>query len=223
MTSPCKAKNPDYCIYHGNPALKPITIPIEGLGERQAHGLRYEENIRQRFNLSAYGNYTGKFDAVYPDEQQTGISIKTKKDKHPLELADWFRNSEIQEDFYLIAGFWNNTATKKVEKEFFMKIPAEFWRQQFAKDIWGKRVQELLASVDNTRETDALWQINRSKLQDSYRKWAEEQTSIIQLNPKRDHKNQLRMQCSISYQNILKLTDRFPIEDCAKLRLLDEG
>lgn len=175
-------------------------------GERQQHGFTYENDVIYRYGLEKSSGYTAKFDAI---KDETMVSIKTKINGGSVEMADYFRNATVTENFILIVGF-HTGPERKIVKELTMEIEHGYWMSNFSPQ-WEQPIRDLLASVDNTKETDALWKRNRLALQSSYKNWAKESGSIIKLNPKRDHKNQLRMQCSISYKNILMLNNMFAI------------
>lgn len=65
--------------------------------ERQKHGFEYEKDVIQRFSLVKEGCYTGKWDAYYKD---IPVSIKYEKFGSDVELADYFRQTAIDKDFY---------------------------------------------------------------------------------------------------------------------------
>lgn len=66
--------------------------------ERQKQGFDYELDVIKRFSLAKEENYTGKWDAYY---NNIPVSIKYEKTGSDVELADYFRQAEISEDFYL--------------------------------------------------------------------------------------------------------------------------
>ena len=51
------------------------------------------------------------------------ISIKTEKFGSDVEMADFFRNQQVNEDFYLLVGFWKDQKDNIVE-EHLLKIKA---------------------------------------------------------------------------------------------------
>ena len=73
------------------------------MGERQIHGFIFEEEIIKKYNIVKSNNYTDKWDGYL---NGIPVSIKCEKNGSTIEMADYFRNSQNTEDFYLIVGFW---------------------------------------------------------------------------------------------------------------------
>ena len=70
--------------------------------ERQQHGFKFEQLCREKYNLILSKDYTSRFDGIL---NGLPVSIKCEKLGSDIELADYFRNSQITEDFYIIVGF----------------------------------------------------------------------------------------------------------------------
>ena len=60
--------------------------------ERQKHGFDYQAEVIERFGLIKDENYTGKWDAYC---EGIPVSIKNPKIGSDIELADFFRQSNI--------------------------------------------------------------------------------------------------------------------------------
>ena len=69
--------------------------------ERQQHGFKFEQLCREKYNLILSNDYTSRFDGIL---NGLPVSIKCEKLGSDIELADYFRNSQITEDFYMIVG-----------------------------------------------------------------------------------------------------------------------
>lgn len=168
---------------------------------RQMHGFSNEYQIKQRYSLLDYDDtsYTARFDAKHMDG--IPISIKTKKNRSAVELGDYWRNVEISEDFYLVVTFWKDTPDNIVD-EVHMLIPGEEWSKLFDRSF-DEKIRALIDNASNDYAYDAIWKSERKKLQSEYGK------RIIKLRPKRDHKTQKRMQCAISYADLLDLHSKY--------------
>ncbi|NBU98930.1 MAG: hypothetical protein EBS19_12105 [Spirochaetia bacterium] len=176
------------------------------MSERQSHGLVYEKSVKDKLGLLDYENnqsYTSKYDAKTKDGKP--VSIKTEKYKTSVELGDYFRNANIDEDFYMIVSFWEKEKTNIVE-EYHLLIPAEVWKSFFKREF-DERIKELIFSASNERSYDSIWKEKIKQLSEDYGK------PIIRLRPKRDHKRQKRMQCAIMYNDFIKLHELYKTED----------
>lgn len=187
----------------------------KGSGERQGHGLKYEENLDGRFYLLPYSDirsYTAEFDRKAINGKP--ISIKTKGLGGGIELGDYFRNARKSADFYMIASFWQGTKGNIVQ-EHFLEVPVEEWLKNFH-DSWEERIRNMFAQTSHDPSYDEEWTRQRTALQNDYEKWRADTGGIIRLNPKRDHSSQLRMQCSIGYTDFLAFADKYRTTDFDK-------
>jgi len=169
--------------------------PLQKKLERQGHGFDNEELLKKRFGLTKYtdeksNDYTSKYDAVAPDG--IPVSIKTEALGSDIELGDYFRNSRITDDYYMIVSFWEGKKDNIV-KNLFVLIPGTKWTTFFDSQ-WDDKIRKLISEASNERSYDAEWTRRRKELA------AEYGTQFIRLRPKRDHKSQKRMQCAISYK-----------------------
>jgi len=168
------------------------------MAERQSHGLINENRIKELYSLEDYlgkKDYTAKYDAQ--TAEGTPVSIKTTKHGCAVDMGDYFRNANADKDFYLIVSFWKNDKLN-IHEEFHMLIPHEEWQKLFKREF-DERIRKMLDDVSHERWYDRIWREQRLSLRAD---WGE---GIVKLRPKRDHKSQKRMQCAISYKDILGL------------------
>lgn len=162
-------------------------------------------NPNNKFVLSS--NYTSKWDAIIEyiiDGQSNVISVSIKNHKGKgLALGDINRNKEIDEDFILIKGI--HDYSKLFSIEFFL-IPKENWKVLFS--YWTKEYQNkwkiLFDIVKNDKENDCVWKKERKDLQNE---WKSNSNSLIQINPKRDHKSQRRIQCGMNEKQYISFIE----------------
>jgi hypothetical protein len=193
-----------------------LTSRLKHKTERQAHGLHNEDRVKSKFGLLDYvgkNYYITKYDAQTIDG--TPVSIKTEKLGTDIELADYFRNARIAEDFYMVVSFWSGKKTNIVE-EYHVKFPHREWQKFFNHSV-DEKINNLLKDASNDRSYDDEWKRNIKELKDEYG------DNIIRLRPKRDHGKQLRMQCAISYQDFMKLYEIYKTEDIRKHRYEAKG
>ena len=158
------------------------------LAERQRLGFIYEEEICNKYNLLKNSNYTAKWDAYY---KNIPVSIKCEKFGSDIELADFFRQSSINEDFYLICGFHKDGA---IVEEYILFIPFKEWHTYFNRGL-DEKLKLLLKNITNSREDDEKWKRQIAILK---KEWQELTSNLIRLRFKRDHKTQKRIQCAIN-------------------------
>ena len=160
--------------------------------ERQMHGFIYENNVIEKFNLIKEDNYTAIWDAK--TKNNIPVSIKYEKFGSDVELADLFRNeTERNEDFYMIVGFWKDDKNYVIE-EHILYIPIKDWKEMFNLSLTPS-FKKLLAIVSNKKEDDLTWKLGCNLLKE---KWIQTTNNLIRLRFKRDHKIQKRMQCAIN-------------------------
>ncbi len=116
------------------------------MAERQKQGFDYEANVISRFFLQKEKNYIGKWDAYCGS---IPVSIKHEKYESDVELADYFRQSMIDEDFYLVCGFDNG-------EEHILFIPYKEWNKYFDTSM-NDSFSNLLSSVTNDKSDDEKW------------------------------------------------------------------
>lgn len=174
--------------------------------ERQAHGFHNEERIKSKYRLSDYvgkNYYVTKYDAQTSDG--VPVSIKTEKIGTDIELADYFRNARIAEDFYMVVSFWKDKKTN-ISEEYHVKFPHAEWQKFFNHSV-DAEINNLLKEAKNDGSYDEIWKEKIKKLKSKYG------DNIIRLRPKRDHSKQIRMQCAISYNDFLELHEKYKTDD----------
>lgn len=158
--------------------------------ERQSNGFSYEKKVIARFALTPTESYTAHWDARF---EEIPVSIKLEKKGSDVEMADFFRQSEVKEDFFLVCGFWDKTKDNIVE-EHILYIPAKDWRANFD-DSFCPRFRSLLKEITNDKKDDTKW---REQIKILKNDWKKSTTNLIRPRFKRDHKNQKRIQCAIN-------------------------
>lgn len=184
------------------------------MAERQSHGLINEARIKTEYELNDYlgkKDYTAKYDAETKDGKP--VSIKTIKHKSSVDLGDYFRNANVEEDFYLVVSFWK-TDKLNIHEEYHLLIPAEIWQRLFKREF-DERIKTMLDEVSHERWYDRIWRAQRLALKAD---WGD---GIIKLRPKRDHKSQKRMQCAISYKDLLVLHELYKTDDIRNSVIID--
>ncbi len=163
------------------------------MGERQIHGFIFEEEIIKKYNIVKSNNYTDKWDGYL---NGIPVSIKCEKNGSTIEMADYFRNSQNTEDFYLIVGFWEGKNKNIVDTKILF-IPGKDWHDLFYLDI-NEKLKKLLKEISNDYSDDEEWKRRRLELS---AEWKENTSNLIRLYFKRDHKQQKRIQCGITYKD----------------------
>ena len=184
--------------------------------EVQAHGFSFEKWIRNHFFSGYQGTYMQKWD-VPPDHnvdasvpekyRHLPVSIKTAKIGSPIGLGDVLRQRQIDHDFLMIVGFWEQRTA--VEKWFvdvgFAAFDAAAWQK-----LWGQLTLEEILSVDKAvKNQNEHYSIVRAKAQ-QWKTKPEVRTSTLVINPKIDSKIQRRIQCSLPYATFWNFAGRNP-------------
>lgn len=163
--------------------------------ERQAHGFSYQKDVIKRFGLVADEEYIGKWDA-YCDG--IPVSIKNPSYGNDVELADFFRQMSIEQNFYLIVGF-HDKANNLIE-EHILYINKEDWKGMFDSSFEFK-LKKLLEECSNEYSYDDIW---KQKITTLKKEWIAATSNKIRLRFKRDHKKQKRIQCAINNKDFYK-------------------
>lgn len=161
--------------------------------ERQAHGLVYQDYIINKFQITEATSYTSEWDGFL---NETPVSIKVQQQGSDIELADYFRNANKMEDFYLFVGFWEGAKTNIVN-EHILFIPNADYKLLFDEEF-SYKFKHLLDNITNSYADDAKWKKQRTELQ---KEWKEKTSNLIRPRFKRDHKTQKRIQCAINFQD----------------------
>ena len=163
------------------------------MSERQGHGFSFEKEIIEKYHIQKSTGYTDKWDGYL---NNIPVSIKCEKNGSAIEMADYFRNSQNTEDFYLIVGFWEGVEKTIVDIKILF-IPGNEWQQLFDLGI-NEKLKKLLEEISNDYADDAEWKRRRLELS---AEWKENTPNLIRLYFKRDHKKQKRIQCGITYKD----------------------
>lgn len=189
---------------------------------RQQHGFDEEEHLIK--NHSYYRkpeneNYTAEYDCYiktkdieyYPENvkniikknYEIPVSVKTKKLNQSVEMASLQRNANIKSDFILSVAFWEKEKNNIVGRDVLL-IPKDVWLKEFPEELVKKMLNIFVDNnITNSYDDDKKWRLIRRE----YKKIWKESGSNINVLFKRDHKNQLRLQCSIKkpfYNYLLK-------------------
>jgi len=168
--------------------------------ERQNHGFDYQDNIFERGDVRRTDGYTDKWDGYrIVAGKSTPTSIKCCKYRSEIGLGDIRRQSQIDENFSAVIGFWEKTKDNIVE-EHEIVIDKDTWKSYFGNIDCFDALYAEMDTISNDRKDEAVWKAFRKKYNDRYGK-----DSIIKIRFKRDHKNQKRIQCAISYKNFINV------------------
>jgi hypothetical protein len=164
---------------------------------RQNHGFLNETRVKSAYNLLPYidESPTAKYDAKSP--AGIPISIKTARVGNEICLGDYRRNAETKNGFYLIISLWEGVKSNIV-REIHLYIPGIIWNSFFDKKA-GNKAKELIENASNDSTYTPIWKSEIEELK------AMNTSRYIRFRPKRDSKRQRRMQCAISYSDILIL------------------
>lgn len=160
------------------------------MAERQKHGLDFENLCESKYGIKLSDKYTDKFDGTFND---LPVSIKCTKQGAEIDMADYFRNFEITEDFYLIVGFWKNKKNNIVDTKF-LKINGSEYHSLFYNNI-NSKFKDLLKNITNDYSDDLKW---KEEIKNLKKEWIDNTPNLIRPRFKRDHQKQKRIQCAIS-------------------------
>jgi len=160
--------------------------------ERQNHGFNFEKECFNKYSIIPSQGYTDKWDGYLGE---IPVSIKTAKLGSDIEMADFFRQASISEDFYLIVGFWSEEKGKNcIIEEHILFINGKEYHSLFSQDYIVK-FRELLDTITNDKSDDERW---KSKISEYRSEWKKNTPNLIRPRFKRDHKTQKRIQCAIN-------------------------
>lgn len=156
--------------------------------ERQIAGFEFERFAAEVYGIELSSNYADKFDGTL-----NGIPVSIKFEKYGTDvgMADYFRNANIETDFYLLVGFHKNL---KIEKVHWLYIPANDYRILFSNNC-SVFFSKMLKEITNNYQDDEKWY---SLIQEAKTMWKENTPNLIRPRFKRDHKTQKRIQCAIN-------------------------
>lgn len=159
--------------------------------KRQKHGFIFEDYIINEYNLTKEIKYTGIYDAYTKDG--VPVQIKLEKYNSDIEMADIFRNSQVNSDFILIVGFWSEDKSNIVEQRivyFTKETYLSFFNYELLKEF-----ESFLKEITNDYSDDIKW---KSQIALFKKEWQQKTLNFIRPRFKRDHKKQKRIQCAIN-------------------------
>lgn len=186
------------------------------MAARQRHGFKYEEMISKRDDnyiladeFSSQhdfpsGTYTSEYDLF--NESTRGVrypcrpvQAKSIGENNAVELGDLFRNSNKEEDFEFIVGFYDkidpNTKQPNIIEEIKILVDYKKWNKQFEFEHYDD-MRSWIKGVSNCYSYDSQWKEEREHWK---RIWG---NRLVTPTFKRDHKKQKRIQCSINQTNL---------------------
>lgn len=115
-----------------------------------------------------------------------------------VELGDFFRHTVVNESFILVLGQWKGNKRSLISTQFFF-IDSVKWRNLFlCSPELVVAIRTGLQHITNLKCDDQLWRQMTTQ-------WHQEFgiNRPVRLAPKRDHKTQRRIQCSITLDHLL--------------------
>lgn len=184
--------------------------------EVQSHGFTFEKWVRDHFFSGYAGNYMQKWD-VPPDQNNhtsvpskfhnLPVSIKTAKLGSPIGLGDVLRQRQIDRDFLMIVGFWEQRS--KTDK-WIVEIGCARFSAADWQNLWGQLTLVEISSIDAVvKNLSEHYSTVRRKAQE-WKRGAAVKSSVIVINPKIDSKTQRRIQCSLPFKTFWEVVGRAP-------------
>jgi len=164
---------------------------------RQAHGFKNESKVIKDNNLIDVRGYTAKWDAKAPCVRASGRlyynvpdQIKTIRQGGSVDMGDVFRHAKTDENFILHVDFYDKKDKDNILESHILYVDIEKWKEFFKFDGY-EFLRECLVDISNEYSDDARWKQMMSEMKT---RWG---TRPVHLAPKRDHKKQKRIQCTI--------------------------
>ena len=190
------------------------------MAARQQHGFDNEKSVISSNDLVDVGEiegYTSKWDARAPKAnilelnkivENVPTQIKTIRYGGSVDMGDVFRHAENTENFILQVDFY--TGPKKdlnIVESHKVYVDADKWAELFEFEDYGF-LKECLKEITNEYSDDSKW---KGMMAEMHNRWGKDRR-VIHLAPKRDHKKQKRIQCTIPnvkfYEKFLPLFNR---------------
>lgn len=178
---------------------------------RQDHGFVFQSGVSNLLGLWVPTGYTDKWDSFDADPANNPsampYSFKNVSIKNNVELGSLARQASITQDFYIYVGFWQGKKLN-IKKIYVMKIPAVYWRSLWPSDVTPFLEEQVFYGITNSYSDDQKWKARRIELT---KKWHKNlpKGSPMNWHAKRDHKKQMRIQCSIGkkgFQDLFNFT-----------------
>ena len=182
-----------------------VCLPLHSHArEVQSHGLLFEQWLRDTF-FGGYKpqNYTQKWDipaSANLDHGRMPVNPKATKHGTPIGLGDALRQFEINEDFLLIVGFWEQVtpAEKRWTNVQAVTVAPEVWKK-----LWFPVTQADLDKLNAVIKDKSLSLEAARKRAQEIKSQPPFSSAVIQVNPKIDA-SQRRLQCSLRFDDFFK-------------------
>lgn len=178
--------------------------------ESQGHGFVFQNAASSLLGLWVPDGYTSKWDAFASDpEVNSGVapySFKNVSIRGNVELGSLQRQTSVDEDFYLCVALWQSSKLDIVRIHC-MRVPCDLWASLWPADVSPFLKDSVFDGISNSHADDAEWKSRRKLLQGQWLQ-ARPAGSPMNWHAKRDHKKQLRVQCSIGKRGFSELFDR---------------
>lgn len=186
----------------------------------QKHGFDFEDRViqnitkltKEEYQNKLTGKYTSSMDIVKNIHSKHDYSIKVSKNGNGIGGGDILRfNKHCRDGFKLVIGCWKqiNSTTKRFYTVYEFDI-----RENDYHALWGNLTEESLlpfvsyvkgipAGKEAQKKNKTLWKEKRQKLYDTYGR------GVLDIAAKIDSKNQRRVQCSFTVQNLIDCGVRY--------------
>lgn len=178
---------------------------------RQDHGFVFQSGVSNLLGLWVPTGYTDKWDSFdsSPANNPSAMpySFKNVGINNNVELGSLARQTSITQDFYIYIGFWQEKKLN-IKKIYVMKIPAVYWRSLWPNDVTPFLEEQVFYGITNSYSDDQKWKTRRTELTKKWHKLLPI-GSPMNWHAKRDHKKQMRIQCSIGkkgFQDLFNFT-----------------
>ena len=192
--------------------------------EVQVHGVSFEKWVCQTFFDGYEGDYTQKWDVPenHPNtsEKVPGkglpVSIKLVKYKSPIGLGDILRQRNLNQEFLMIVGFWEQ---KSETEKWIVEVECLHIKPNQWNELWGELTAEKIEQLDKmVKDTSVDYQLVRTRAQDWKKAVLPDLNCQMVVNPKIGSTGQRRVQCSMPNRVFWQLAGREPKpSDQAKL------
>ncbi len=172
--------------------------------EVQSHGLMFERWLCDTF-FGGYraASHTQKWDIPAEANSLHGrVPVNPKAAKHgtAIGLGDAIRQFEVDEDFLLIAGFWEQQTPqiKRWTNVQAVRVTSGLW-----KNLWAPVTRADLEKLDSVIKDKSLSLEEARKKALQIKSQPPFSLAVIQVNPKID-KSQRRLQCSLRFDDFFR-------------------
>jgi hypothetical protein len=166
-------------------------------GARQRHGFEFQDWIAKKFFGLSYTSAWDIHQKMNPEGEEAGpVSVKTAQWESAVTLGDALRQFDIQQNFTLVAAFWQREGKKKrIVRVAVATVPVAAWRT-----LWGDLTRDDVAFLDRLiKDRTVEYQTVRRTAKEQKARLSSKGSQIV-LNPKIDGKGQRRLQCSLPFE-----------------------